>query len=315
MDKVVQLNDAISTLVRHGDTIALEGFSHLIPFAAGHEIIRQNITGLTFCRMTPDLLCDIMLVAGCVDRLVCSFFASGSAGSLYEVRRRLERKPDGSDHPPLEVEEYSHHAMVLRYHAGAARMPFMPIRSFAGSDLPTVNSKIRLVEDPYTGGTTYVVPPLNPDVTVIHAHRADTNGNVQLWGITGVQQEAAYAADRVIVLVEEIVDTDVIRADPNRTLIPSHAVDAICHVPNGAHPSYVQGVYDRDGAFYREWTPISRDPAALEEWINIHIRGTRNHEEYLDSIGRDRINCLRMLPRPSGVVDYGRRITRIEGIK
>ncbi|HLS33005.1 MAG TPA: CoA-transferase, partial [Brevibacterium sp.] len=197
-DRVLPLPEAIATMVRDGDTIALEGFSHLIPFAAGHEIIRQGRRGLTFCRMTPDLIADMMLAAGCVDRLVCSFFASGSAGSLYEIRRRLE----DHDPAPLAVEEYSHHAMVLRYHAGASRLPFIPIRSFAGSDLPKVNPDIRLVDDPYGGGTAYVVPPLNPDVTIIHAQRADRRGNAQIWGITGVQQEAVYAAERVIVTVE-----------------------------------------------------------------------------------------------------------------
>ncbi|WP_231444828.1 CoA transferase subunit A [Brevibacterium zhoupengii] len=302
-DTVVSLPHAVEKLVNHGDTIALEGFSHLIPFAAGHEIIRQGITGLTFCRMTPDLLSDMMIAAGCVDRLVCSFFASGSAGSLYEIRRRIESQ----DPAPLPVEEYSHHAMTLRYHAGAARLPFAPISSFVGSDMPGINPDIRAVVDPYTGKKIHVVPPLNPDVTIIHAQRADRKGNVQIWGIAGVQQEAVYAADKVIVTVEEIVDDEVVRADPNRTLIPAHAVDAVCVVPTGAHPSYVQGSYDRDNAFYREWTPISKDPARLREWIDAHIRTTKDHEEYLDAIGRDRIEALRMAPRPSGSVDYGRR--------
>jgi len=302
-DKVVDLPSAIEQHVHSGDTVALEGFSHLIPFAAAHEIIRQNITGLTFSRLTPDLLCDMMLAAGCIDRLVCSFFASGSAGSLYEVRRRLE----DHDPAPLPVEEYSHHAMTLRYHAGAARLPFAPIRSFAGSDIPRINPDIRLVEDPYTGTPVYVVPPLNPDVTVIHAQRADRYGNAQIWGIGGVQQEAVFAADRAIVTVEEIVDDEVIRSDPNRTLIPAHAVDAVCVVPRGAHPSYVQGSYDRDNAFYREWTPISKDPRRLREWIDTHIRNTPDHAAYLELIGRERLDGLRMAPRPSGSVDYGRR--------
>ncbi|MCI4012114.1 CoA-transferase [Brevibacterium sp. ZH18] len=302
-DTVVSLPHAVKKLVSPGDTVALEGFSHLIPFAAGHEIIRQGITGLTFCRMTPDLLSDMMIAAGCVDRLVCSFFASGSAGSLYEIRRRIESQ----DPAPLPVEEYSHHAMTLRYHAGAARLPFAPISSFVGSDMPGINPDIRAVVDPYTGKKIHVVPPLNPDVTIIHAQRADRKGNAQIWGIAGVQQEAVYAADKVIVTVEEIVDDEVIRADPNRTLIPAHAVDAVCVVPTGAHPSYVQGSYDRDNTFYRDWTPISKDPEALREWIDTHVRATKDHEEYLDTIGRDRIAALRMAPRPSGSVDYGRR--------
>lgn len=307
-EKVMELAEAVSRYVRDGQTIALEGFSHLIPFAAGHEIIRQGITGLTFCRMTPDLLCDMMLAAGSVDRLVCSFFASGSAGGLYEIRRRLE----DHDPAPLPIEEYSHHAMTLRYHAGAARLPFMPIRSFAGSDIPRINPDIRLVDDPYTGGTVYVVPPLNPDVTIIHAQRADRRGNVQIWGITGVQQEAAFAAERVIVTVEEIVDDEVVRSDPNRTLIPAHAVDAVCVVPRGAHPSYVQGSYDRDGAFYREWTPISKDAARLREWIETHIRQTADHAAYLEAIGAARLAGLAVGSRPSGAVDYGRRLTAAE---
>lgn len=302
-DTVVSLPQAVERLVSDEDVIALEGFSHLIPFAAGHEIIRQGISGLTFCRMTPDLLSDMMIAAGCVDSLVCSFFASGSAGSLHEVRRRIESR----DPAPLAVEEYSHHAMTLRYHAGAARLPFAAISSFVGSDIPGINPDIRSVVDPYTGKRVHVVPPLNPDVTIIHAQRADRRGNVQIWGITGVQQEAVYAANKVIVTVEEIVADEVVRADPNRTLIPAHAVDAICHVPTGAHPSYVQGSYDRDNAFYREWTPISKDPQRLQDWLDTHIRGTRDHSEYLESIGRARLEDLRMEPRLSGAVDYGRR--------
>lgn len=303
-DKVLPLPEAIASLVRDGDTIALEGFSHLIPFAAGHEIIRQGRRGLTFCRMTPDLIADMMIGAGCVDRLVCSFFASGSAGSLYEIRRRLE----DHDPAPLAVEEYSHHAMVLRYHAGASRLPFIPIRSFAGSDLPKVNPDIRLVDNPYGEGTVYVVPPLNPDVTIIHAQRADRRGNAQIWGITGVQQEAVYAAERVIVTVEEIVDDEVIRSDPNRTLIPAHAVDAVCVVPRGAHPSYVQGSYDRDNAFYRMWPKMAKDPQRLQEWLEKHVHGTADHEEYLATIGEEQLDSLKVASKPSQPVDYGRRL-------
>ncbi|WP_035280223.1 CoA transferase subunit A [Brevibacterium album] len=299
----MELDEAIASFVHDGDTVALEGFSHLIPFAAGHEIIRQGRRHLTFCRMTPDLIADMLIAADCVDRLVCSFFASGSAGSLHEIRRRLERR----EPRPLAVEEYSHHAMVLRYHAGASRLPFMPIRSFAGSEIPGINPDIREVENPYGEGTVYVVPPLNPDVTVIHAQRADARGNAQIWGITGVQQEAVYAAKRVIVTVEEIVDDEVIRADPNRTLIPAHAVDAVCVVPRGAHPSYVQGTYDRDNAFYRMWPPLAKDPAALREWLDTHVRGTASHAEYLERIGEEHLRSLEVASRPSGAVDYGRR--------
>ncbi|MCR8899112.1 CoA transferase subunit A [Gordonia sp. GONU] len=303
-DKVTTLAEAISAHVRDGMTVALEGFSHLIPFAAAHEIIRQGRRDLTLCRMTPDIVSDQLVAAGCVSKLVASFFASGSAGSLHELRRRIERH----DPAPLEVEEYSHYGMVCRYQAGAAGLPFFPLRSYAGSDLPELNPRIRLTTDPYTGDSVYVVPPLTPDVTIIHAQRADRAGNVQVWGITGVQQEAVYAARTAIVLVEEIVDDEVVRSDPNRTLLPAHAVDAIVVCPRGAHPSYAQGYYDRDCAFYRNWTPISKDPAALQNWIDEWIRGTRDHEEYLARLGDDHWAGLAVGSRPSGSVDYGSRL-------
>lgn len=301
--KVTTLRDAVAAYVRDGMTVALEGFGHLIPFAAGHEIIRQRRRGLTMCRMTPDILTDQLLIAGCVDRLVASFFASGSAGSLHEIRRRVEHH----DPKPLETEEYSHYGMYCRYEAGAKRLPFQPLLSYVGSDLPRLNPRIRAVESPYGEGTVYVVPPLNPDVTIVHAQRADARGNVQMWGITGAQAPAAYAAARVIVTVEEIVDPDVVRADPNRTLIPAHAVDAVVPVPGGAHPSYAQGCYDRDSAFYREWTPISRDREAAVAWIDEWIHGTAGHEEYLAKLGRQRWAGLQVAPAPSGSVSYGRR--------
>lgn len=301
--KVTSLREAVSTYVEDGMTVALEGFGHLIPFAAGHEIIRQGRRDLTVCRMTPDILTDQLLAAGCVSRLVASFFASGSAGSLYEIRRRVE----DHDPAPLEVEEYSHYGMYCRYQAGASRLPFFPLRSYVGSDLPEVNDRIRTVDNPYGEGAIHVVPALNPDVTIIHAQRADEYGNAQLWGITGAQQEAAYAAGRVIVTVEEIVSTEVVRSDPNRTLVPAHAVDAVVHVPHGAHPSYAQGYYDRDSAFYREWTPISRDKDAIRAWVKDRILATTDHAEYLDDIGRDRLDGLAVAPRRSEPVDYGRR--------
>ena len=301
--KVTTLHDAISTHVADGMTVALEGFGHLIPFAAGHEIIRQGRRDLTLCRMTPDILADQMLAAGCVSRLIASFFASGSAGSLYEIRRRLEQ----ADPEPLEIEEYSHYGMYCRYQAGASHLPFFPLRSYAGSDLPQINDRIRSVTSPYGEGEVHVVPALNPDVTIIHAQRADEYGNTQLWGIPGAQQEAAYAATTVIVTVEEVVPTAVVRADPNRTLIPAHAVDAVVAVPHGAHPSYAQGYYDRDSAFYREWTAISRDREAIRRWVKEEIIAQPDHAAYLERVGRDRLDGLRVDPRPAETVDYGRK--------
>lgn len=302
-DKLMTLREAIATYVEDGMTVALEGFSHLIPFAAAHEIIRQGRRDLTLCRMTPDIVSDQLIAADCVSKLVASFFASGSAGSLYEIRRRIE----SHDPVALEVEEYSHYGMVCRYQAGAAGLPFFPLRSYAGSDLPKINPNIRLVEDPFSGGSVYVVPPLNPDVTIIHAQRADRSGNVQIWGIAGVQQEAVYAAKKAIVVVEEIVDDDVIRSDPSRTLVPSHAVDAVVLSPRGAHPSYAQGYYDRDCAFYRRWTAISKDPQQLRTWLKEWVLTTADHAEYLEKLGEEYWADLEVAPRPSGTVDYGSR--------
>ncbi|SEC16371.1 glutaconate CoA-transferase subunit A [Rhodococcus pyridinivorans] len=302
-DKLMTMREAIATYVEDGMTVALEGFSHLIPFAAAHEIIRQGRRDLTLCRMTPDIISDQLIAADCVSKLVASFFASGSAGSLYEIRRRIE----SHDPVALEVEEYSHYGMVCRYQAGAAGLPFFPLRSYAGSDLPKINPNIRLVEDPFSGGSVYVVPPLNPDVTIIHAQRADRSGNVQIWGIAGVQQEAVYAAKKAIVVVEEIVDDDVIRSDPSRTLVPSHAVDAVVLSPRGAHPSYAQGYYDRDCAFYRRWTAISKDPQQLRTWLKEWVLTTADHAEYLEKLGEEYWADLEVAPRPSGTVDYGSR--------
>ncbi|AYA24104.1 CoA transferase subunit A [Rhodococcus rhodochrous] len=302
-DKIITMREAVATYIEDGMTVALEGFSHLIPFAAAHEIIRQGRRDLTLCRMTPDIVSDQLIAADCVSKLVASFFASGSAGGLYEIRRRIE------NHDPvaLEVEEYSHYGMVCRYQAGAAGLPFFPLRSYAGSDLPKINPNIRLVDDPFGGGSVYVVPPLNPDVTIIHAQRADRSGNVQIWGIAGVQQEAVYAAKKAIVVVEEIVDDDVIRSDPSRTLVPSHAVDAVVLCPRGAHPSYAQGYYDRDCAFYRRWTAISKDPQQLRTWLKEWVLTTSDHAEYLEKLGEDYWADLEVAPRPSGTVDYGSR--------
>ncbi|MEM6107517.1 CoA-transferase [Mycobacterium sp. 050272] len=306
-DKVTDLASVVAAHVADGMVIAMEGFGHLIPFAAAHEIIRQGRRELTLCRMTPDLLADQLIAAGCVRRLIASFFASGSAGSLHEVRRRIERA-----YPrPLEVEEYSHYGMVCRYQAGAARLPFFPLRSYAGSDLPKLNTAIRKVGDPYGGPDVYVVPQLRPDVTIVHAQRADRCGNVQMWGIVGAQQEAAYAARTVIVTVEEIVESEVIRSDPNRTVIPAHAVTAVVCCSGGAHPSYSQGYYDRDNAFYREWTPISRDRAAVLSWLSEWVYGMPDRAAYLEHLGQDRWADLRVLERTSRPVNFGRRASAV----
>lgn len=303
-DKRMDLATAVGRFIHDGDCVALEGFGHLIPFAAAHEIIRQKKRDLTVCRMTPDLLTDQLLAAGVITKLVASFFASGSAGSLYELRRRVE----DHDPEPLAVEEYSHYGMVCRYQAGASGLPFFPLRSYAGSDMPDHNPDIRKVRDPYGGGEIYVVPALQPDVTVVHAQRADRYGNVQMWGIVGAQQEAAYAGKRVIVTVEEIVEPEVVRSDPNRTLIPSHAVDAVVLCPGGAYPSYAQGYYDRDNLFYRDWTPVSKDPKLLREWLEEWVYGITDRAAYMAAIDDDRWASLQVEERLSGAVNYGQRV-------
>ena len=279
--------------------MALEGFTHLIPFAAGHEIMRQGRRDLTLARLTPDLVYDQMVAAGCARKLIFSWLGNPGVGSLHAIRRAIE---DGS----LEVEEYSHFGMVGRYVAGAAKLPFYPLRSYAGSDLPAANPLIQWVASPYgPGDEVAVVPALKPDVTIIHAQRADAEGNIQVWGLVGVQREAALAAERVIAVVEELVDTEVIRADPDRTLLPGVAVTAVCVEPYGAHPSFAQGYYDRDNGFYRAWDPISRDPPHLTAWLDDWVRGVQDRAAYVEKLGTETLAALRPKSRPSGSVDYG----------
>src|SRR5215212_11179664 len=276
-NKVASMHDAIADLVRDGDTVAIEGFTHLICFAAGHEIIRQRRRDLTLCRLTPDLIYDQMIAAGCARKLVFSWAGNPGAGSLHAFRRAVEGKGGAT----LELEEYSHFGMVARLSAGAARLPFWPLRNYMGTDLPAANPRISAVDCPYTGERLATVPALNPDVTIVHAQRADAQGNTQIWGLLGVQKEAAFASARVIVVVEELVDQAVIRADPNRTLIPGIAVDAVVVEPWGAHPSYAQGYYDRDNEFYVAWEEISRDPDKLARYLDEQVYGVRDRSEYV----------------------------------
>jgi glutaconate CoA-transferase, subunit A len=292
------MRDAVAALVRDGDTVVIEGFTHLICFAAGHEIIRQRRRDLTLCRLTPDLIYDQMIAAGCARKLVFSWAGNPGAGSLHAFRRAVEGKG-----PPLELEEYSHFGMVGRLSAGAARLPFWPMRNYMGTDLPAANPRIASVECPYTGERLATVPALNPDVTIVHAQRADADGNTQIWGLLGVQKEAAFASRRVIVVVEELVDQRVIRADPNRTLIPGIAVDAVVVEPWGAHPSYAQGYYDRDNAFYVGWEPISRDPAALATYLDEYVYGVRDRREYVERSGG--LDRLKADARVCAGVNYG----------
>src|SRR6266700_4039280 len=244
---------------------------------------------------------DTLAIEGVTRKLVSSWLGNPGVGSLHAVRRRVER----SDPEPLAIEEYSHFGMIGRYTAGAANLPFYPLRSYAESDLPRVNPNIRPVTSPFGDETIYAVPPLNPDVAIIHAQRADRAGNTQVWGLTGCQREAAFAARQVIVVVEELVDEAVVRSDPNRTLIPGLKVSAVVVCPRGAHPSYAQGYYDRDNRFYLEWESISRDPARLDAWLDEWVHGTRDHAEYVAKLGETRWKSLTPTPALAAPVDYG----------
>lgn len=272
---VLSMAEAIDRYVGDGDTIAIEGFTHLIGFAAGHEIIRQDLSDLTLCRLTPDLIFDQIVAAGCAQKLVFSWAGNPGVGSLHAVRRSVEAGD-------LEIEEYSHFGMVARLNAGASALPFWPLRNYSGTDLPAVNPRIRTIECPYTGQELATVPSLQPDVAILHAQRSDRQGNTQIWGITGVQRETAMAARTVIVVVEEIVSEEVVRSDPNRTIVPGLVVDAVVQEPWGAHPSYVQGYYDRDNEFYVGWDEISRDPDRLQEYLHEYVYGVEGRSGYIE---------------------------------
>jgi glutaconate CoA-transferase subunit A len=295
------MREAIATLVHDGDSVAIEGFTHLICFAAGHEIIRQRRHDLTLIRLTPDVIYDQMIGAGVARKLVFSWLGNPGVGSLHAIRRVTE-----GPEPSLELEEYSHFGMVGRYIAGATGMPFYPLRSYAGTDMATANPRIQPLRSPYGPDEVYVVPPINPDVTIVHAQRADAVGNTQAWGLVGAQKEAAFAADRVIVVVEELVHESVIRADPDRTVIPGLIVDAVVVEPYGAHPSFAQGHYDRDNRFYVDWDAIGRDADRTEAWLEEWVYGLSGRAEYMQRLGPDVRERIRPTGQAlAGPVDYG----------
>jgi len=279
--KLMGMEQAISRFVHDGDVVVIEGFTHLICFAAAHEIIRQRRRELTLCRLTPDLIYDQLIGAGCARKLVFSWAGNPGAGPLYALRRAVENGIPN----PLELEEYSHYGMVARLSAGAAKLPFYPLRNYMGSDLPQVNPQIKKVACPFTGEELAAVPALNPDTAIIHAQRADENGNAQIWGLVGVQKEAAFASRHTIVVAEDIVDGSVIRSDPNRTLIPGLIVDAVVREPFGCHPSYAQGYYDRDNDFYLRWRDISKDVAQFHSYLDEWVYGVRDRAEYVVRMG------------------------------
>lgn len=298
MSKLVSLSEAISKHVHDGDLIYAAGFTHLIPFAAGHEIIRQGRVNLTLARATPDLIYDQMVAAGCARKVIFSYMGNPGVGSLRFVRAEVEA---GN----LAWEEYSHFGMISRLQAGATGLPFMPMNPTAAGDLEAANPNYRSVVDPYSGEEVVVVPALNPDVAIVHVQRADSQGNAHIWGIIGEQKEAAFAASRVILTAEEIVDEQVIRSDPNRTLIPAFTVDSVCHVPYCAHPSYTQGYYDRDNAFYLAWDEISRTAEGVQAYLDEWVYGVRDRDEYWGKLGAEVHARLTTSEKTSHPVNYG----------
>jgi glutaconate CoA-transferase, subunit A len=276
--KIIPLADAVARFVKDGQTLALEGFTHLIPFAAGHEIIRQRRQGLTLVRMTPDIIYDQMIGMGCADALQFSWGGNPGVGSIHRFRDAIENAWP----KPLRVQEHSHADMAGRYQAGASGLPFSVLRGYVGSDLPKHNGNIRSITCPFTGEKLAATPAINPDVTVIHAQRADRKGNVMIHGIVGIQKEAVLAARSAIVTVEEIVED--LEAPMNACLLPHWVLAAVCHVPRGAHPSYAHGYYGRDNAFCKAWDGISRERETFLEWMEKHVMGTKDHAEFLQLV-------------------------------
>ncbi len=298
MTKLMSLRDAIQKYVKDGDCVYAAGFTHLIPFAAGHEIIRQGLKDLTLARATPDLIYDQMVAAGCARKVIFSYLGNPGVGSLRIIRSAIESGV-------LEFEEYSHFGMISRLQAGAAGLPFIPMNQTAACDLEGSNPNYRRVSDPYGGKDVVVLPPLHPDVAIVHVQRANEEGYSHIWGILGEQKEAAFAARHVIVTAEEIVPDEIIRSDPNRTLIPGFIVDAVCQVPYCSHPSYTQGYYDRDNNFYLAWDKISEDQDEVKRYLDDWVYGVENRQQYWEKLGKDVQDRLKVRPRLSYPVDYG----------
>ena len=299
MSKLLSLGEAIARYVSDGDTVYAAGFTHLIPFAAGHEIIRQGKKNLTLARATPDLIYDQMVAAGCAQKVIFSYMGNPGVGSLRIVRSAIEQGK-------LEWEEYSHFGMITRLQAGASGLPFLPMNQTGATNLEKVNSNIKRIPDPYGGKDVIVVPALNPDVAIVHVQRADVNGNAHLWGIIGEQKEAAFAAKKVILTAEEIVDESVIRSDPNRTMIPGIVVSAVCHVPFACHPSYAQGYYDRDNEFYLSWDKVSESTELTKQYLDEWVYGVKDRNEYWEKLGTETHKRLEVPDQMSQPINYGK---------
>jgi glutaconate CoA-transferase subunit A len=299
MSKLHSLSEAIAKFVQDGDIVYAAGFTHLIPFAAGHEIIRQEKKNLTLARATPDLIYDQMVAGGCAKKVIFSYMGNPGVGSLRLVRSAIEQGK-------LEWEEYSHFGMITRLQAGASGLPFLPMNQTGATDLEKSNPNIKRISDPFGGKDVIVVPALNPDVAIVHVQRADENGNAHLWGIIGEQKEAAFAAKKVIVTAEQIVDESVIRSDPNRTMIPGIVVSAVCHVPFACHPSYAQGYYDRDNEFYLAWDKVSESAEATKQYLDEWVYGVKDRNEYWEKLGTETHQRLEIPEQMSQPINYGR---------
>lgn len=303
MTKRTSLQRAISSTIADGQTIYMGGFTHMIPFEAGHEMIRQELRDLHLVRATPDLVFDRMIAAGCAAAVTFSWAGNPGVGGLRAFRRAIE------DEVPteLEIHEYSHYGLIARLSAGAQGLPFVPLRTFTGSDIPTHNSAIRTVSNPYDTGPAdiHVVPPLTPDVAIVRAQRADENGNAHLWGIQGDIIDAAFAAETVVLIVEELVSEAVIRSDPNRTAIPGTLVDYVVEEPYGSHPSYAQGYYDRDNDSYLAWDNVSRSQESIEEWLDEWVYSVEDQAGYLEKLGVEKLMDLTPRGNYATPVDLG----------
>ncbi len=298
MSKLCSLKEAIKEYVHDGDQVYAAGFTHLIPFAAGHEIIRQGRRNLVLARATPDLIYEQMAAAGCARKIVFSYMGNPGVGSLRNLRTLVEQGR-------IEIEEYSHFAMITRLQAGASGLPFLPMNETGAFDLENANPNFQRVIDPYSGQSVVVVPALHPNVAIIHVQRADRNGNAHIWGILGEQKEAAFAAEHVILTAEEIVPEEVIRSDPNRTLIPELIVDAVCHVPFCSHPSYTQGYYDRDNEFYLQWDKLSESPESVQQYLDEWVFGVADRDAYWKKLGDGVHARLTVGTKLSVPVNYG----------
>jgi glutaconate CoA-transferase subunit A len=266
---ILSLKDAVAEFVHDGDTVALEGFTHLIPFAAGHEIIRQKRRNLTLIRLTPDLIYDQMIGMGCASKMIFSWGGNPGVGSIHRFRDAVENQwPE-----PLEIEEHEHAGMAAAFSAGASNLPFGILRGYVGTELAE-HTRVKFIVCPFTGEQLAAIPAIRPDVAIIHAQKADRKGNVWLWGVLGVQKEAVLAAKRAIVTVEEIVDE--LDAPMNSVILPHWVLTAVCEAPGGAFPSYALGYYPRDNAFYKKWDAISKDRATFLAWMERHVLGTQD---------------------------------------